>query len=109
MDNEALTSQIKKGLLVLVVLQVIAARKSYAAEILDQLQQGQFATQEGTLYPLLSRLKREGLIEYEWVESTGGPPRKYYVLSQKGEQYRTQMLEYLRITTKEITKIGEIK
>ena len=74
---DKLTS-IKKGLLEFVVLTVIAKDKVYAADILKTLAPTEFATQEGTLYPLLSSLRREGMVEYEWVESESGPPRKYY-------------------------------
>src|ERR1700685_1937760 len=77
---------IRKGLLELVVLKVIASKKVYAADILALLGQGEFATQEGTLYPLLSRLRREGAVEYDWVESEAGPPRKYYRLTPKGKE-----------------------
>ena len=78
-------SQLRKGLLEFAVLKVVSARKVYAADILAKLAATQFATGEGTLYPLLSRLKREGLLDYEWVESDAGPPRKYYSLTTAGK------------------------
>jgi PadR family transcriptional regulator, regulatory protein PadR len=94
---------IRKGLLELVVLKVISAHKAYAADILQILAQGEFATQEGTLYPLLSRLRREGAVEYEWVESEAGPPRKYYRLTPKGKEqlaslngYWEEISEYIK-------------
>lgn len=77
---------IRKGLLEFVVLKVIAKRKAYAAEILKELESTEFATQEGTLYPLLSGLRREGSVDYDWVESEAGPPRKYYKLTSKGAE-----------------------
>jgi PadR family transcriptional regulator PadR len=99
---------IRKGLLELVVLKVISARKVYAADILQILAQGEFATQEGTLYPLLSRLRREGAVEYDWVESDAGPPRKYYRLTPKGKEqlasldgYWEEISEYIENIEKE--------
>ncbi len=82
METEKLNGEIKKGLLVLSVLQVISGKKVFVGDILKTLAVTDFATQEGTLYPLLSRLKRDNYITYEWVESPNGPPRKYYELSE---------------------------
>jgi PadR family transcriptional regulator PadR len=86
-DGEKLAS-IRKGLLELVILKIIAAEKVYVAGMLKLLSDTEFATQEGTLYPLLSKLRREQLVDYEWKESDAGPPRKYYKLTAQG---RTQL------------------
>lgn len=75
---------LRKGLLEFAVLSVISAKEAYAADILAILSPTDFQTQEGTLYPLLSKLRRDGLLEYEWRESENGPPRKYYSLTEKG-------------------------
>ena len=96
---------IRKGLLELVVLKVISARKVYAADILAILAAGEFATQEGTLYPLLSRLRREGAVEYDWVESEAGPPRKYYRLTPKGKESLAELDGYWDDLSKYIKKI----
>lgn len=85
---------IKKGLLELVVLKIISQDKVYVANILSRLNNTEFATQEGTLYPLLSRLRREGALEYEWKESDAGPPRKYYSLTPKGRQQLNTLIFY---------------
>lgn len=85
---------IRKGLLELVVLKTIAKKKAYAADILSQLNKTEFATQEGTLYPMLSRMRREGTVEYEWVESEAGPPRKYYQLTTEGKKQLKTLLNY---------------
>ena len=85
---------IRKGLLEFIVLLIIAAEKVYAADILKQLSQTEFATQEGTLYPLLSKMRREGLLDYEWQESEAGPPRKYYELTARGREQLQETLEY---------------
>ena len=98
---------IRKGLLEFIVLQIIAAEKVYVAEILQQLSSTEFATQEGTLYPLLSKMRREGLLDYEWKESEAGPPRKYYALTAQGRDQLRETLEYwnkLNSTVKRLAK-----
>ena len=107
METEKLTNEIKKGLLLLSVLQVIAGKKVFVGNILKTLAQTDFATQEGSLYPLLSRLKRDKYITYEWVESPNGPPRKYYELSPSGEELRASMLTYLSHVHTSLKKLGE--
>ncbi|HWU24493.1 MAG TPA: PadR family transcriptional regulator [Candidatus Paceibacterota bacterium] len=77
-------ASLRKGLLEFAVLNVISAHEAYAADILAALERTDFRTQEGTLYPLLSKLRREELLEYDWRESESGPPRKYYQLTAKG-------------------------
>ena len=67
------------------MLKIIAADRVYVADILRQLSATEFAAlEEGTLYPLLSKMRREQLVDYEWTESEAGPPRKYYALTAKG-------------------------
>lgn len=85
---------IRKGLLEFAVLNVIASKRVYAADILVILSATEFQTQEGTLYPLLSRMRREGTVEYEWVESDAGPPRKYYRLTDKGKDQLEALRDY---------------
>lgn len=92
----------RKGLLELVVLKIIATHQVYAADVLRRLEETEFATQEGTLYPLLSRLRREGLVEYEWIESDAGPPRKYYKLTAAGNDEAAQLETYLHQLTTQI-------
>ncbi len=94
MNNEEKFAPIRKGLLELVVLTIISKTRVYAADILEKLSRTEFATQEGTLYPLLSRLRREGAVDYEWVESEAGPPRKYYRLTDKGSQQLASLNQY---------------
>ena len=85
---------IRKGLLEFLVLRIIAAEKVYAADILKQLNATDFATQEGTLYPLLSKMRREGFLDYEWKESEAGPPRKYYQLTAAGRKQLRETTDY---------------
>ncbi len=85
---------LRKGLLELLLLKIIAADKVYVADILRQLNATEFATPESTLYPLLSKMRREGLLDYEWQESDAGPPRKYYTLTTKGRAQLRELSDY---------------
>ena len=87
---------IRKGLLEYLLLKIIAADKVYVADILARLAGTVFATQEGTLYPLLSKMRREDLVDYEWQESGAGPPRKYYRLTAKGRTQLGELNDYWR-------------
>ncbi|MCK9360843.1 PadR family transcriptional regulator [Patescibacteria group bacterium] len=98
---------IRNGLLEFLVLKIIAAKKVYAADILNQLAQTEFKTQEGTLYPLLSKLRREGFLDYEWQESEAGPPRKYYSLTPKGEAHLNELKNYWSLINKTINQTGK--
>ena len=84
MATESKLAPIRKGLLEFLVLKIVGARSVYVPDILRQLAGTEFNTQEGTLYPLLSKLRREDLVQYEWRESDAGPPRKYYRLTPAG-------------------------
>ena len=85
---------IRKGLLEFLILKIVAANTVYAADILKRLSDTEFATQEGTLYPLLSKMRRDGLLDYEWQESEAGPPRKYYELTAKGKSQLADLDAY---------------
>ena len=100
-------SALRKGLLEFLVLQIISAKKVYVADILKQLSATEFATQEGTLYPLLSRMRREGLLDYEWKESDAGPPRKYYMLTAKGREQLQDTLAYWAQINGTVKKLGQ--
>lgn len=76
--------QMRKGILEYCILHIISRGEVYASEILDELIEAKMMVVEGTLYPLLTRLKNAGLLEYKWVESISGPPRKYYILTDEG-------------------------
>jgi PadR family transcriptional regulator, regulatory protein PadR len=100
-------SALRKGLLEFLVLQIIAAEKVYAADILKQLSATEFATQEGTLYPLLSKMRRDGLLDYEWKESEAGPPRKYYQLTSRGREHLRETLDYWGQINGTVKKLGQ--
>jgi PadR family transcriptional regulator, regulatory protein PadR len=97
---------IRKGLLEFLVLKIVAAEKVYVADILRKLAATEFATQEGTLYPLLSRMRREGLLQYEWQESEAGPPRKYYELTAQGRAELDALNDYWKTINKTIEQLG---
>ena len=97
---------IRKGLLEFLVLKVIAADRVYVADMLKKLSETEFATQEGTLYPLLSRMRRDGLVDYEWKESEAGPPRKYYELTASGREQLAELADYWRVINKTIEDLG---
>lgn len=94
MDLDPKFTPIRKGLLEFLVLGIISGTTVYVADILKRLADTEFATQEGTLYPLLSRLRREGLVDYAWQESEAGPPRKYYRLTEQGRTQLALLDEY---------------
>ena len=104
--NEKFTS-IRKGLLEFLVLKIVAADKVYVADILTQLGGTEFATQEGTLYPLLSKMRREELVDYEWKESDAGPPRKYYELTAKGREQLRETSEYWQRIIGTVKSLGQ--
>ena len=89
------------------MLKIIAADHVYAADILQELNATEFATQEGTLYPLLSKMRREGTVDYEWQESDAGPPRKYYTLTAKGKAQLAELEEYWDYLNQTLDTIGK--
>jgi PadR family transcriptional regulator PadR len=97
---------IRKGLLEFLILKIVAADKVYVADILRRLSETEFATQEGTLYPLLSKMRRDGLVDYEWHESDAGPPRKYYELTPKGKSQLAELNDYWKQLNATIAQVG---
>ena len=85
MNLDNVKSQMRKGMLEYCVLLSLRRREQYAGDILAQLKAANLIVVEGTLYPLLSRLKNDGLLAYVWRESLQGPPRKYYTLTNYGQ------------------------
>lgn len=85
MNIENAKSQMRKGMLEYCVLLLLKRHPSYASDIIQQLKDAELLVVEGTLYPLLTRLKNDGLLVYQWQESSQGPPRKYYALSEVGK------------------------
>jgi len=91
MNVENAKAQMRKGFLEYCILSVLKNKDYYASDIINLLKQFDLIVVEGTLYPLLTRLKNAGLLAYRWEESTQGPPRKYYVLTEIGHSYLGEM------------------
>ena len=89
LDN--IRAQMRKGLLEYCILTILSKREAYASSLIEELKAVGMIVVEGTLYPLLIRQKNQGLLAYRWEESTQGPPRKYYVLTDKGREQLAQM------------------
>jgi len=106
MTVESKLAPIRKGLLEFLVLKIVGVRSVYVPDILRRLAGTEFATQEGTLYPLLSKLRREELVLYEWKESDAGPPRKYYRLTDAGREQLAALDEYWSQINRTIADIG---
>ena len=87
MNVENTQVQMRKGILEFCILHIIARGEVYASDMLEELTSARIIVVEGTLYPLLTRLRKAGLLEYKWVESSSGPPRKYYTLTQQGKDF----------------------
>ncbi|WP_026838928.1 PadR family transcriptional regulator [Gillisia sp. JM1] len=91
MKIENTKAQMRKGVLEYCILSVLRDNDAYVAEILDTLKDAKLLVVEGTIYPLLTRLKNAGLLSYRWEESTSGPPRKYYGLTDTGQLFLTEL------------------
>ena len=91
MNADNVKSQMRKGMLEYCILLLLHKEQSYASDIILRLKEAKLIVVEGTLYPLLTRLKKDDLLSYEWVESTQGPPRKYYRLTTQGEIFLCEL------------------
>lgn len=98
MNLENTQVQMRKGILEFCILHIISRGEVYASDMLEELTSAKIMVVEGTLYPLLTRLRKAGLVEYKWVESTSGPPRKYYTITDEGRAF----LNNLSLTWKEL-------
>lgn len=100
MNIENTKAQMRKGILEFCILSVLKEQDRYTSEILDTLKEAKLLVVEGTVYPLLTRLKNDELLTYRWEESTSGPPRKYYKLTEKGQEF----LDELNVTWVELSE-----
>ena len=98
MNIEKQKAQMRKGVLELCILSIIDEKDAYASDIIDRLKKSELIIVEGTLYPLLTRLKNDGLLSYRWEESRSGPPRKYYAITEIGKK----ILNELQISWKDM-------
>lgn len=91
MNLENTKAQMRKGILEFCILSTLSGKEAYTGEIIDRLKEAKLIVVEGTLYPLLTRLKNAGLLNYRWEESSSGPPRKYYKLTSEGEKFLQEL------------------
>lgn len=91
MKIENTKAQMRKGVLEYCILSILKSGEAYPSEIIDKLKAGKLIVVEGTLYPLLTRLKNAGLLSYRWEESKSGPPRKYYQLTEIGDEFLKEL------------------
>lgn len=93
MNIENTRAQMRKGVLEFCILSVLKQKEAYTSEILETLKEAKLLVVEGTIYPLLTRLKNDELLNYRWEESSSGPPRKYYELTKEGEIFLEGLAE----------------
>ena len=91
MNIENTQSQMRKGILEFCILSIIRRGEAYPSDIVDEMRGANLQILEGTLYPLLTRLKNADMLTYRWVESNSGPPRKYFSLTSKGEEFYNEL------------------
>lgn len=91
MKLENAKAQMRKGVLEYCILSILKDNHAYVGELLEILKEAELLVVEGTVYPLMTRLKNASLLDYRWEESSGGPPRKYYSLTQKGEDFLEEL------------------
>ena len=101
MNADNIKSQMRKGYLEYCILLILKKRSAYASDIIAELKEAKLIVVEGTLYPLLTRLKNGELLNYRWEESTQGPPRKYYEMTEKGRAF----LDELETAWEEINQV----
>ena len=91
MNIENTKAQMRKGVLEFCILSVLQDQEAYTSDLLQTLKSAKMLVVEGTVYPLLTRLKNSGLLQYRWEESTSGPPRKYYAITPEGQEFLNEL------------------
>lgn len=109
MDIERNNAQMRKGVLELCILSIVSRDDAYASDIIGKLKDAKLIVVEGTLYPLLTRLKNEGLLSYRWEESTQGPPRKYYKITESGQQTLDQIVSEWREMVEAVERLMTVR
>ena len=105
MNTENTKAQMRKGILEFCILSLIERKEMYVSDLIDELKKGKLDVVEGTLYPLLTRLKNGEFLAYRWEESTGGPPRKYYQITEKGKLFLAELLNTWKELTESVNQI----
>lgn len=109
MKSENIKAQMRKGILEYCILSLLNNKDAYVSDIIDELKDAKLLVVEGTLYPLLTRLKNAEHLSYRWEESISGPPRKYYTLTQKGKELLSEMHEAWKELAGAVNHINENK
>ena len=105
MNTENTKAQMRKGILEFCILSLINEKEMYVSDLIEELKKGKLDVVEGTLYPLLTRLKNGEFLSYRWEESTGGPPRKYYQMTEKGKLFLTELLNTWKDLAESVNQI----
>ncbi|MGZ5211604.1 MAG: PadR family transcriptional regulator [Kaistella sp.] len=105
MNTENTKAQMRKGILEFCILSLIDRKEMYVSDLIDELKKGKLDVVEGTLYPLLTRLKNGEFLAYRWEESTGGPPRKYYQITEKGKLFLAELMNTWKDLTESVDQI----
>ncbi|MDL1914244.1 MAG: PadR family transcriptional regulator [Bergeyella sp.] len=107
MNTENIKAQMRKGILEFCILSLICKKEMYVSELIDGLKNGELNVVEGTLYPLLNRLKNSKFLSYRWEESASGPPRKYYKITDEGKLFLTELQNTWYELTQSVKKITQ--
>ncbi len=105
MKVEKTNAQMRKGVIELCVLSVISDKEVYTSDILAEMKEAELLVVEGTVYPLLMRLKNDGILKYKWEESQSGPPRKYYSLTEEGGKVLEELTSNWQSLNKSVNKL----
>lgn len=105
MKIENANTQMRRGVLELCILSSLSHGDAYTNDLVNALKEAEMIVVEGSIYPLLTRLKNQGLLDYRWEESTQGPPRKYYSVTEAGHAYLEQLKEAWRAMVEAVDKL----
>lgn len=108
-NTDNMLSQMKKGALELCILSIVQRGEAYPADIAQELRDNGMPVLEGTLYPLLTRMKNQGYLSYRWVESSSGPPRKYFEITKEGKKFLQSLITVWTEFTESVSKIAQLK
>lgn len=109
MNVENAKAQMRKGILEYCILSILSKNDAYASDIIKELKEAKLIVVEGTMYPLLTRQKNAGLLRYRWEESTQGPPRKYYTITETGQKFLKDMQQSWNELVKAVNMLNRKK
>ena len=105
MNTENTKAQMRKGVLEFCILSILSEDEAYVSDLINKMKDAKLIVVEGTLYPLLTRLKNEGVLEYRWEESKSGPPRKYYKITKEGKTVVSELKQSWKELVESINSI----